>query len=67
MQIPKKDRYLYPDADESFEYFANVIHLTDRHLPLLFEGLEKRGLLENTIVIITGDHSRSAISGSKVF
>lgn len=66
VQIPKKDRYLYPDADESFEYFANVIHLTDRHLPLLFEGLEKRGLLENTIVIITGDHSRSAISGSKV-
>ena len=66
VQIPEKDRYLYPKASKSFEYFANVIKLTDNHLKDLFSELKKRNLLENTIVIITGDHSRSAISGSKV-
>ncbi|MDC0036880.1 sulfatase-like hydrolase/transferase, partial [bacterium] len=66
VQIPQKDRYFYKDAASSFEYFSNVVHLTDRQLKVLMEGLDKRGLLENTIVIITGDHSRSAISDSKV-
>ena len=66
IQIPEKDRSLYPNADKSFEYFSNVIHLTDQQIQELLDHLEKRGLMDNTILIITGDHSRSAIADSLV-
>ncbi len=37
------------------DYAFEVEH-TDRHLGLMLAELEKRGLLENTVVIVTSDH-----------
>ncbi|HBP19146.1 MAG TPA: hypothetical protein DEA08_15330 [Planctomycetes bacterium] len=36
--------------------FENAAHYLDSQLNRLFAGLEERGLLERTIVIVTGDH-----------
>ena len=49
----------WPDTEEvrndMLDYAFEVEH-TDRHLGLMLAELEKRGLLENTIVIVTSDH-----------
>jgi len=58
--LPKEMRTFYQDPKNSYEHFANVINLTDAQLHLFIDGLKARGLYENSIVIITGDHSRSS-------
>lgn len=49
----------WPDNEtvrtDMLDYAFEVEH-TDRHLGLMLAELEKRGLLENTIVIVTSDH-----------
>jgi len=55
-QIPKEKRTLFPDPESFEENYLNSIYLTDSHLKIFFDELEKRGLLKNTLVIITGDH-----------
>ncbi len=49
----------WPDNDtvrnDLLDYAFEVEHF-DRHLGRMLESLEKRGLLENTLVIVTGDH-----------
>lgn len=56
-EVPKADRFLYPEPINQQERFSNSIHLTDSDLPVFFEELSKRDYLKNSIVIITGDHS----------
>ncbi len=36
--------------------YLNAVHHLDRQLGRLFDGLRERGLLETTIVVVTGDH-----------
>jgi arylsulfatase A-like enzyme len=36
--------------------YDDCIAYLDEHLGLLFEGLERRGLLDNTLVVVTSDH-----------
>ena len=49
----------WPDNEQvrndMLDYAFEVEH-TDRHLGLMLAELEKRGLLENTVVIVTSDH-----------
>ena len=37
--------------------YANIIHLADKGIGVFFEELDKRGLKENSIVIITSGHA----------
>ena len=50
---------MWPDNEtvrnDLLDYGFEVEHF-DRHLGRMIETLEKRGLLENTLVIVTGDH-----------
>ena len=36
--------------------YLNAVHHLDRQLGRLFDGLRERGLLDTTIVVVTGDH-----------
>ena len=53
-------RLLSADRDP---YLASLRY-TDLELGLFFRGLEKEGLLENTIVLIMGDHGRHEYIGA---
>ncbi len=55
--LPKDRRALYPEPAGIEERYANSIHLSDRGLATLIEGIRKRPYLANTLIIITGDHS----------
>ncbi len=50
---------MWPDNDtvrnDLLDYGFEVEHF-DRHLGRMLESLEKRGLLENTLVVVTADH-----------
>ena len=58
--IPPHMRTFYKNPDHMYHHFANVINLTDHDLKLFIDGLKQRGIYENSVVIITGDHSRSS-------
>ena len=54
-------QYLYADSSPvwgtSFsDIYDSAIHWTDRNVGLLMEGLERQGLLSNTLVVIASDH-----------
>jgi len=53
----KKDGVVYPYLEDTKigNYYKSV-HYADAQLGLFFKELDKRGLLENTIVVIYGDH-----------
>ncbi len=55
--VPWKQRYLFPDQNDPFQYYANSVHLADRYLQTFFEELEQRDYLRNSLVMIVGDHS----------
>ncbi len=38
--------------------YKNAVHFTDRMIERILQDLQTRGLLENTIVIISGDHGQ---------
>lgn len=38
--------------------YKNSLHFTDRMLHRIFSALEKHGLLQNTLVVLTGDHGQ---------
>ncbi|MDR2683492.1 MAG: LTA synthase family protein, partial [Dysgonamonadaceae bacterium] len=44
-------------ADESTAYYLEIINYVDRTIQYLFNSLNKKDLLSNTIIVITGDHS----------
>lgn len=57
--IPDTQKYLYPDADaeDFYENYRNSMFLSDSCLRELFAQLNSRNWLQNTIIIIVGDHS----------
>ncbi len=57
--LPKDKKLIYPNSSngEHRKNLINSMHLTDMFLKTLFDELDRRELSENTIVIVTGDHS----------
>jgi uncharacterized protein len=47
---------LTPKIDQLLNRYTNAAHWIDKQIGRVLDEMEKRGLLENTIVIITGDH-----------
>jgi arylsulfatase A-like enzyme len=45
-----------PPDDYDLGRYLNVVREADRQLGRLFDELRRRGLAENTIVVVTGDH-----------
>ena len=50
------DRYTKAELREFHDAYDNSIAFQDSQLRTLFENLQRRGLLEKTVVIITSDH-----------
>ena len=44
---------------EALSRYLNVLHETDEHLARLFAALRQRGLADDTLVVITGDHGEA--------
>ncbi|MCB1664817.1 MAG: sulfatase-like hydrolase/transferase [Pseudomonadales bacterium] len=56
----KDFNYLTVDVEENIERirnrYINATHHLDSQLGRVFDALEQQGLLDNTIVVVTGDH-----------
>jgi Sulfatase len=52
------ERGPFADRDEKGRYL-NALHYGDRHLGALIDGLRLRGLAENTLWIVLGDHGEA--------
>ena len=48
-----------PPHPEALTRYLNVLHETDEHLGRLFAALRERGLADDTLVVITGDHGEA--------
>jgi len=55
--MPVEKRTIYKDPKNIKEKYSNALRLSDSQLPRFFELLKERKYLENSIVIITSDHS----------
>ena len=44
---------------EALSRYLNVLHETDSHLGRLFAALRERGIADDTLVVITGDHGEA--------
>lgn len=47
---------LAPKIDQLLNRYTNASHWIDRQMGRIYDELEKQGLLDNTIVVVTGDH-----------
>lgn len=47
---------LAPYADQLLNRYTNAAHWVDAQLGRIYQYLEKEGLLDDTVVIVTGDH-----------
>lgn len=56
-KMQESRRLVFPKPGSISENYANSVHLSDEGLKVFFEELEKRGLSEKSIVIVTGDHA----------
>ncbi len=48
-----------PPDDYDLGRYLNVLHETDRHLGRLFAALRARGLADQTLVVLVGDHGEA--------
>lgn len=58
--LPEKYRYLKLDADldkTKMGGYIQSIHYTDKQLGIFLDDLDKKGLLDNTLVVLYGDHT----------
>jgi arylsulfatase A-like enzyme len=57
-QVKRGSRQLMsaPEIQAELDAYEGAIAYIDHHLGLLFDELQRRGLLENTLVIVTADH-----------
>lgn len=55
--MPAERAKLYPQPRNMKEKYANALHLSDAAFTDLFAMMQKRPWLDNTIVVITADHS----------
>jgi len=56
-EVPRTERQLYPEPRSIREAYANSLRLSDAHLGSLIDELQRRHLLDDTIVVITSDHA----------
>ena len=56
-ELPQQEMQMHPHPQNIREHYANAIGLADRGLKTFFAELESRPELNNSMVIITGDHS----------
>jgi phosphoglycerol transferase MdoB-like AlkP superfamily enzyme len=56
-RVPPSQRYIYHDPKNQKECYANAIRVADEYLKTFFRELRKRDYLNNSVVLITGDHS----------
>ena len=47
---------LAPQIDQLLNRYTNASHWLDMQLGRIYDGLERQGLMDNTIIIVTGDH-----------
>jgi arylsulfatase A-like enzyme len=59
-KIPLEKRLLFPGAQGGKVGYGNSIYLADTYLRTFFDELAKRPELEDSIVVIVGDHSYPA-------
>lgn len=57
-QVPAEHRGPRPGATEK-ERYENALHYNDAVVGRLVEELRRRGLLDNTLVVVTGDHGET--------
>lgn len=55
-KVPVEQREHYPKADNTKQHYANSLYVTDKYLKTFFAELRKRDYLENSVVILVGDH-----------
>lgn len=53
--LPKKVKPKYPKSERKYEHLSTV-HYVDSVLGKFVDRLEKEGMMENTLIIILGDH-----------
>ncbi|MGZ3769117.1 MAG: LTA synthase family protein [Bdellovibrio sp.] len=56
-EVPVSERKIYRDPKNKKERYSNAIRITDEYIKTFFDELAKSGLQDNSIVILTGDHS----------
>lgn len=56
-EVPLSERRIYPDPKDRKERYSNAIRITDEYLKTFFDEFEKSDFKNNSIVILTGDHS----------
>ncbi len=49
----------YPEEDPDHQNYLNAVRYTDDFIRELFEGLEERGVLDETVFLIVGDHGEA--------
>ncbi|MDQ2919873.1 MAG: sulfatase-like hydrolase/transferase [Verrucomicrobiota bacterium] len=48
-----------PPLAKDLSAYLNVMHETDKHLGEMFDALRARGIADDTLVVITGDHGEA--------
>jgi len=56
-KVPKGQRFVYPENNTKKKKYSNALRITDKYLETFFTELNKRPYLNNSIIVITGDHS----------
>ena len=57
--VPRGYKKTFTGGDTRLDRYKNAIHYTDFALGTLIDGLKKRGLWQNTLLIVTGDHGEA--------
>ncbi len=55
--MPAEKRSIYKNPENIKEKYSNALRLSDSQLQVFFDMLSRRDYLENTVIIITSDHS----------
>ncbi|MEN9579504.1 MAG: hypothetical protein RJA70_2513 [Pseudomonadota bacterium] len=56
-RMPASEKQMYPNAQSFAENYANSVNAADRALAQFFQALDQWPEKDNTVVILTGDHS----------
>jgi arylsulfatase A-like enzyme len=56
-KVPARERELFPEPKTPEERYLNAIHLADRCLGTFLDELRRRPVFQDSLVILTGDHS----------
>ncbi|MCP5345741.1 MAG: sulfatase-like hydrolase/transferase [Gammaproteobacteria bacterium] len=61
--------YLTVDVEDEIDRirnrYVNSVHHLDRQLARVYRALERRGLLDNTLVVVTGDHGEEFMENGR--